>query len=262
MILTPPAADPKKELIDPAVIGTTGILKAITRSAPSVKRVVITSSFAAILDEAKVSDPNTTFDENSWNPVTIDDIHKNPATAYRASKTLAEKAARDFVADKANNAKFEIATINPPMVFGPVVHALAGLQNINTSNERLVDLLQGKWKNGAAPTGQAMIWVDVRDVADAHIRVGLEIPEASGARLFTTAGEFSNAEIVEIVRKNFPEYADVLPDEEAAKSGALAPADQRFKFDNTATTKLLGIEWIPLEKSIVDAVKSLKAHGA
>ncbi|KAK0634571.1 hypothetical protein B0T17DRAFT_502211 [Bombardia bombarda] len=254
-------SDPKTELIDPALIGTSSIIKAIARSAPSVRRVVITSSFAAIMDETKGSDPNTTYTEASWNPVTIDQIYDSPATAYRASKKLAEKSAWDFVADPANDAKFDVVTINPPMVFGPVVHHLAGLQNINTSNARVVDLLQGKWKDEIATTGQAIIWVDVRDVAAAHIRAGLEIPEAGGKRLFTTAGLFSNAEIVEIVRKNFPEYKDKLPGPEV-KGGELPAESERFKFDNSATTELLKIKWISLEKSIVDAVNSLKAHGA
>ena len=49
-------------------------------------------------------------------PVTIDDIHKDKATAYRVSKTLAEKAAWDFVKDPANKAKFDVVTVNPPMV--------------------------------------------------------------------------------------------------------------------------------------------------
>ncbi|KAL0470340.1 hypothetical protein QR685DRAFT_523396 [Neurospora intermedia] len=254
--------DPKTELIDPAVNGTTGILKAIARSAPTVRRVVITSSFAAILDENKITDPNHTFSEASWNPVTIDDIHRNPSTAYRASKTLAEKAAWDFVRDPANNVKFDLATINPPMVFGPVVHHLASLSSINTSNERIVDLLQGKWKEGVPSTGAATIWIDVRDVARAHIRAGLEVPEAGGKRLFTTAGTFSNSEIAEKVRKNFPEYGDKLPEGEALKSGELPPDDQRFKVDNKATNELLKIEFISVEQMVVDTVKSLKEHGA
>ncbi|KAK3392498.1 hypothetical protein B0T20DRAFT_421302 [Sordaria brevicollis] len=255
--------DPKTELIDPAVNGTTGILKAIARSAPTVRRVVITSSFAAIMDEDKISDPNHTFSEASWNPVTIDDIHRHPATAYRASKTLAEKAAWDFVKDPANNVKFDLATVNPPMVFGPVVHHLASLSSINTSNERIVDLLQGKWKeNGVPPTGAATIWIDVRDVARAHIRAGLEVPEAGGQRLFTTAGTFSNAEIAEKVRKNFPEYADKLPEGDALKDGELPPADKRFKIDNRKTNELLKIEYISVEQMVVDTVRSLKEHGA
>lgn len=81
-----------------------------------MRRVVVTSSFAAILDASKLSDPSITFSEASWNPVTIADIHESPAVAYRASKTLAEKAAWDFVGDKGNGAKFDLVTVNPPMV--------------------------------------------------------------------------------------------------------------------------------------------------
>lgn len=252
--------DPQKDLIDPAVIGTTAILKAIARSAPSVKRVVVTSSFAAILDEATASDPSTVYSEESWNPVTLDEIHRGPATAYRASKTLAERAAWDFVNRRdATGAKFDLATINPPMVFGPVAHHLASLENINTSNQRLVDLVQGKWKEAIPPTGQALIWIDVRDVATAHIKAGLEVPEAGGKRFFTTAGLFSNAKIVEIVRENFPELKEKLPGPEV-KGGEL-PAE-RFGFDNKKTVEVLGIKWIPLEKTVVDTVKSLLAHDA
>ncbi|KAK3683447.1 hypothetical protein B0T22DRAFT_247453 [Podospora appendiculata] len=255
--------DPKTELVDPAVNGTVGILRAIARSAPSVRRVVVTSSFAAIVNEAKVSDPNTTFSEASWNPVTLADIHKSQSTAYRASKTLAERAAWDFVADSSSNgAKFDLVTVNPPMVFGPVVHhVFGGLQGVNTSNERIVDLLQGKWKTEIPAVGAAMIWVDVRDVARVHVLAGLERPEAGGKRLFATAGLFSNAEIAEVVRKNFPEYAEILPGPEVT-TGGLPPVSKRFAYNNDATTKLLGIDWIPLEKTVIDTVNSLKAYGA
>ncbi|KAK4204708.1 hypothetical protein QBC40DRAFT_191312 [Triangularia verruculosa] len=250
--------DPKKELIDPALIGTTSILQAIAKWSPTVKRVVVTSSFAAIINEAHVSDPSTVFSENSWNPVTIDDIHKNPATAYRASKTLAEKAAWDFVEDPKNGAKFDLVTVNPPMVFGPVVHHLATLEAINTSNERIVHAIRGKWREGIPPTGQAYIWVDVRDVATAHVKAGLgEVDGVSGERLFVVSGWFSNSEIAAVLRKNFPEDKDNLP-EEGVKGGELPAKGERFGYDNSETTKLLGIEWIGLEKCLVDTVRSLK----
>ncbi|KAK4189831.1 hypothetical protein QBC35DRAFT_491885 [Podospora australis] len=249
--------DPQKELIDPALIGTTSILKAIARDAPSVRRVVVTSSFAAIVDEASIADPNTTFSEKSWNPVTMNDIHKNPATAYRASKTLAEKAAWEFVKDPANNAKFDLVTVNPPMVFGPVVHYLSNLASINTSNERIVDAVQGRWEKEIPSTGAALIWVDVRDVAAAHVKAGVELgDEVSGKRLFVVSSWFSNSEVAGVIRKNFPEYADKLP--ETAKGGEFPPEGEVFRWDNEETSKVLGIDWIPLEKSIVDTVKSIK----
>lgn len=248
------------------MIGTTSILRAIARSAPTVRRVVVTSSFAAMVDEAKVSDPGTTFTEASWNPVTLADIHRSPATAYRASKTLAERAAWDFVRENSGSggARFDLVTVNPPMVFGPVAHHVASLDAVNTSNERVADCLRGRWRaeaGGVPPTGAATIWVDVRDVAAAHVKAGLEIPEAGGRRLFVVAGPFSNAELAAVVRRNFPDDADRLPTADT-KGGELPPESERFKYDNSETNRLLGIDWIGFEQSIVDTVKSLKKIGA
>ncbi|UZP34020.1 hypothetical protein NXS19_001836 [Fusarium pseudograminearum] len=170
--------DPKKDLIDPAVIGTTGILKALHASAPNVKRVVITSSFAAIIDEAKFTDGSHVFSEKTWNPVTIDDIARSDTTAYRASKTLAERAAWDFVAEK--KPSFDLVTVCPPLVLGPVSKHLATLESINTSNARIVNLLRGEWKDEIPPCTPVPLWIDVRDAARAHVR-GLEEPSAGGS---------------------------------------------------------------------------------
>jgi nucleoside-diphosphate-sugar epimerase len=106
-------------LIDPAVIGTTGILKAIKKSAPSVKHVVITSSFAAIVDGSKGFWPGHIYSEDDWNPMNAEQAKENNMMGYRASKTFAEKAAWDYVEKEKPN--FSISTINPPMVFGPIV---------------------------------------------------------------------------------------------------------------------------------------------
>ncbi|KAM9883536.1 NAD-dependent epimerase dehydratase [Verticillium dahliae] len=257
LLLTAATADPKKDLIDPAVIGTTAILQALHRSAPGVKRVVITSSFASIIDEARVTDPTKIFTERDWNPVTEADMTQSKATAYRASKKLAERAAWDFVAAAAPAPTFDLVTICPPLVLGPVGAHLASLDAINTSNERLVQLLRGDWKARVADTGAAVLWVDVRDCAAAHLRA-LEAPAAAGRRLFTTAGWFSNREIAAVVRENFPELADRLPGPEV-EGGEFPPKDKVYGYDNTATNEILGIQWIGLEKSIVDSVKQLQS---
>ncbi|EPE07687.1 nadph-dependent methylglyoxal reductase gre2 [Ophiostoma piceae UAMH 11346] len=248
--------DPVKDLVDPAVIGTTGILKSIKKYAPQVRRVVITSSFAAILDNDNWEQPSTLYTEKSWNPVTIEDAKKDPGTGYRASKTLAEQAAWDFIKNEKPN--FDLATINPPAVLGPIAHHLESLSGINTSNERIVHALTGVWKKDAKipEPGVALIWVDVRDVAEAHILAGLEKPELGGHRLFTTEGFFDNQQVLQILQKNFPQYADRLPP--AGTAGGLGPKEH-FQYDNKETEKLLGIKWISLEKSIVDAVKSLQS---
>lgn len=108
-------------------------MKSIKKSAPSVKHVVITSSFAAIFDGDKGSRPGYVYSEDDWSNVTLEEAQKDAITAYRASKTFAEKAAWEFVQNEKPN--FSLATINPPMVFGPIVRAHGGsykmLANIN-----------------------------------------------------------------------------------------------------------------------------------
>lgn len=251
--------DPQTELIDPALIGTTSILQATARSAPSVKRIVVTSSFAAIMVESRIKDPTMVFDESVWNPVTIDNIHDSKPTAYRASKTLAEQAAWAFVQDLSNGAKFDLVTVNPPLVLGPVNHHLASLDAINTSNARIADAVSGKWKkSGVSDTGVVFGWVDVRDLAEAHIRA-LELPEAGGKRLLTASDRFfANRDIYDIVKANFSEYADKLPAEEL-KGGELPPENEIYKVDKSVTDKLLGIKWTPLEQTVIDTVNSLKS---
>jgi nucleoside-diphosphate-sugar epimerase len=242
--------DPKKDLLDPAIIGTTGILKAIKASAPSVKRVAITSSFAAIVN---AHNHKKVYNEDVWNPVTMEEAMKDPATAYRGSKTFAEKAAWEFVEKEKPN--FSLSTINPPFVFGPVVHYLNSLKSTNTSNQRILSIMQGEMKEKVPPTG-TWIWVDVRDVALAHIRA-IELPEAAGKRFFVTAGYVTNKDMIDIIREEFPNLRPQLP--ENAESDL--PKDV-YQIDNSRSICVLGLKYRSLRECIVDTVKSLKAVGA
>jgi nucleoside-diphosphate-sugar epimerase len=243
--------DPKKDLLDPAVVGTTGILKSIKAYAPTVKRVAITSSFASILN--KNHEPGKVYSEADWNPVTWDEATQNPADGYRGSKTFAEKAAWDFVEQQKPN--FQVSTICPPLVIGPVVHYFNDLDAINTSNQRTLNMMRGKMQDGLSPTG-VFIWVDVRDVADAHV-FAIEKPEAAGKRFFCTEGYYSNAEIAQIIKDEFPEYNDKLPE----KLENDRPKDV-YGYDNSRSKEVLGLKYRPLKGAIVDLVKSLKAAGA
>ena len=104
--------DVKKDLLDPAINGTTGILRAVKAHAPTVKSIVITSSFAAIVN-ANLPPPASahSYSEKDWNPITQDEALQNPSSGYRASKTFAEKAAWDFVEKEKPN--FTISTVSP-----------------------------------------------------------------------------------------------------------------------------------------------------
>ncbi|KAL2355447.1 hypothetical protein BJ546DRAFT_1060464 [Cryomyces antarcticus] len=248
--------DIQKELLDPAYIGTTGILKSIKKSAPTVKRVVITSSFASIIDGSKGNWPEHTYSEADWNPMNQEQALKDAPSGYRASKAFAEKAAWDFV--EKENPNFSISTLCPPLVLGPIVHYLNSLDALNTSNQRVRDITMGKAKDEIMPTG-VYIWVDVRDLALAHVKA-MEVPEATNKRFFVTAGYFSNKEIAQVIAKNFPQYKNELPTEKTP--GGDYPEGGIYKYNNKRVQEVLGIKFRSLEESIVDTVKSLQAVGA
>jgi nucleoside-diphosphate-sugar epimerase len=240
--------DPK-EILDPAIKGTTGILKAIKAYAPSVKKVVVTSSFAAIVS---ANGHPATYSEEHWNPVTEEEALESHST-YRASKTFAERAAWDFVKDEKPN--FTLAVLNPPLVLGPVIHYLNSLDAINTSNERVRDLILGKYKDELPPSA-VTLWIDVRDLAEAHV-LAFEKPEAAGQRFFTTAGYFSNKRIADVIREAYPELADKLPSKDTPDD---FPADT-YGYDNSKSIKILGLTYRTLSESIKDTVESIKEVG-
>lgn len=239
--------DPK-ELLDPAIHGTKGILRAIKDKAPSVKRVVITSSFAAIVSPDEHPD---VYSESQWNPVTYEEGIENRGKTYRVSKTLAERAAWSFMDEEKPG--FSLATICPPYVFGPPIHAPESPAALNTSNTYFAMLMHGGWKERLPPTG-TWLWVDVRDIALAHVRA-MEVPEAAGKRFFITAGHFDMKEVAEIAKKRFPEYADKLPTELTSDK-----PNPLYGFDNSRSKEILRLEYLSLENSVVDTIKFLQSQ--
>lgn len=250
--------DVQKDLLDPAIIGTTGILKSIKKNAPAVKHVVITSSFAAIVNGSKGFWPGHSYSEEDWNPMTLEDAKENPMMGYRASKTFAEKAAWEFI--EKEKPGFTLSTINPPMVFGPVVHPLDSLENMNTSNQRILSAAQGKFKDEIPPSG-VHFWVDVRDVAEAHV-AAFEKPAAANKRFFTTAGYYSNKELCQIIKRNFPDFKNLPTD--STPGGDYpegTPEKGLYSYNNKRSIDVLGLKYKTFEQSIVDTVKSFQKKG-
>jgi nucleoside-diphosphate-sugar epimerase len=170
------------ELIVPARDGALRVLRA-ARDA-GVKRVVLTSSFAAIGYGHPPSEQ--TFTEESWT-----DLDGRGVSAYVKSKTVAERAAWDFV--EAEGGDLELAVINPVGVFGPVLGA-----DYSTSIGLVRRLVGGEMPGVPQMSFGA---VDVRDVADLHISA-MTNPAARGERFLATAGDFMTIK----------EMADVLRD--------------------------------------------------
>ncbi|KAJ1410236.1 hypothetical protein SESBI_22150 [Sesbania bispinosa] len=230
--------DPQAELIDPAVKGTLNVVKSCAKS-PSVKRVVLTSSIAAVLYNGRPKTPEVVVDE-TWfsNP----DFLREHEMWYQFAKTSAEDTARKFL----NKNNIDLVVINPAMSIGP--------------------LLQPEL-NGSSPTflNASFGWINVKDVANAHIQA-YEVASASGRYcLAERVAHFS--EVTKILRDMYPTLQ--IPDK-CADDKPFIPTFQVSK----EKAKSLGIEFIPLElvtlvsellmlnKACVGAVRKRGSVGA
>ncbi|CAI8583368.1 unnamed protein product [Vicia faba] len=223
--------DPQAELIDPAVKGTLNVLKSCAKS-PSVKRVVFTSSNAAVAYNTRPKNPGVIVDE-TW--FSDPDFCRESQLWYILSKTLAEAAAWEFV----NENKIDMVVINPTMVAGPLLQP-----EVNESVQPILDII-----NGIPFPNNAIGWVNVKDVANTHIHA-YEIASASG-RYCLAERVLHYSELVKILRDVYPtlQISDKCEDEEPYKT--------TFQISKEKA-KGLGIEFTPLEFSLKETVESFR----
>ena len=244
------------DLVDPAKQGTLNILSACKRSG-SVKKVILTSSAAALFDEP-IS--GHTYDESDWN--VMSSLSRNP---YYYSKTMAERAAWDFVETK--KPAFTLVSINPAVVIGPSL-----VPSLNTSNKIFSDVLTGTY-----PMIMSMSWgfVDVRDIANAHI-LAMENENASG-RYVCAAETLSMQQAIDILREGgyghykiptlklsgfFGDALVKVPVSTQAKgirTFIRLHVGKEVAFDSSKVRQQLGLSFRPVKQSILDAVNNLIA---
>jgi dihydroflavonol-4-reductase len=253
------AKDPQKDLVDPALEGTRNVLRSAAKS-PSVRRVIVTSSMAAITDEPE-SDHVLT--EEDWNEKSS--LDRNP---YYYSKTLAERAAWAFVEQE--KPRFDLVVINPFLVIGPSLS-----EGINTSNQIFVDLLKGTY-----PGIMNLTWgfVDVRDVADAHVRA-VENPKAHG-RYICAGDTIAMRAVVELLEAQGWGKGNKLPklgmdcsigDFSVRLSSYLQPkgvgsylrthVGRVPRYDTRKIREELGLTFRPTAQSVLDTVGDLARLG-
>lgn len=253
-----PLSAPKDDddVIRPARDGTLRVLRAA--HAAGVRRVVLTSSFAAI---GYGHSPQTTqFDETHWSNLSAPGLN-----AYVKSKTLAEQAAWNFFAE--TKGEVELAVVNPVAVFGPVLD-----DDIATST-----LLVQRMLDGSLP-GLPRLWfgvVDVRDVADLHLRAMTD-PAANGQRFLASAGDcMSMREIASLLKDRLGEQARKVPLRQVpdwlmrlaalVNSTAKQGVSEVGKIKNASSDKARNIlGWTPRsrDEAIIATAKSLLDVGA
>ncbi|KAL7928310.1 hypothetical protein V8C35DRAFT_285374 [Trichoderma chlorosporum] len=241
--------DNEKDLLVPAIEGTVQVLESTYKHAPQVKRIVITASFASIVDLSKGFRDGYVYDEKDFNPATYNEAKSKDTDfgfAYCASKVLAEKAAWKFVEE--NKPQFSVTVINPPVIYGPNRHFIDDLDNLNTSSGMFYSLMNGS-RSAVPPTAFWAI-VDVRDVAVAH-KVAYYKPEAAEQRYLTTLGLFSFQQICDILREEFPNLRDRVP---VGNPGE--PITGVYDVDNAKVKKELGINFTSLRQMVIDTAKN------
>ncbi|PWZ03936.1 hypothetical protein Zm00014a_022889 [Zea mays] len=187
--------DAKAELLDPAVKGTLNVLGSCKKA--SIKKVVVTSSMAAVAYNRRPRTPEVTVDETWFSDPQICETNQQ---WYILSKTLAEEAAWKFSRDNG----LEIVTINPAMVIGPLLQP-----TLNTSAEAILKLINGMIYMVIVYISQFCFgWVNVKDVALAHI-LAYEVPSSNG-RYCMVERVVHYSELVNIIRNMYPTLP--LPD--------------------------------------------------
>ena len=237
--------------VGPAVSGAKRALKFAKKH--NVKKVVLTSSVAAIFETTVLKEY---YDESDWS-----DPNKDTINHYAKSKTLAEMAAWDFV--KEENNPFELAVINPALVIGP---SLSG--DIGESNKAIALVVTGKM-----PVGIPLQfgYVDVRDVAEAHI-LAMQNMKSNGKRFALVEKDLWYKEVAKILRDNgfnkapkfsvpvwlVPLLAIFVKELNLARSAIGRVRSVKYA---TNAKEILGWNPRPAEESIVEIAQQIEDMG-
>jgi len=242
-----PIASPKDEndLVRPAVEGTLRALKAAHKA--GVKRVILTSSVAAIYG-SNLPAGKTEFDETMWS----DPNHPIGKIAYNKSKTLAEKAAWDYIQSEAK--EIQLTTINPVLVAGAPLD-----KNFGASVSVVERLMNGK--DPVLPDMSFGI-VDVKDVAKMHVLV-IKSKAAYGQRFIANAGSRTFIQMAKALKAEFP--ARKIPTGQAPTilirflalfdgeiKAVLPGLGKHINPSSKKAETVLGISFIPVETSLIE----------
>jgi nucleoside-diphosphate-sugar epimerase len=251
--------NPEEELIRPAKQGTRNVLEAAKRT-PTVKRVVLTSSLAAIYGDnvdIKLASGGV-FTEKEWNGTSSAEHHP-----YPYSKTVAEKEAWAIAKQQD---QWDLLTINPGWILGPSVSKRKDSMSIST----MIQFGNGTYKDGVPEMWYPV--VDVRDVASAHIKAGFT-PTASGRHIIAS-GEAKLLDVAAILRKHFgdvypfprrqvPKFLFwlIAPKYGFTRKYVSRNVGHRIKIDNSYSKEDLGMSYIPIEQTVKEHFQQILDDG-
>jgi nucleoside-diphosphate-sugar epimerase len=246
------APDPQKQIIDVAVKGTQNVLDSVAR-VPSVKRIVMTSSIAAVMS---YNQQDKTYTEDDW--CTSDDIWLDP---YGMGKTQSERLLWQFVDEHAD--RVQAVAINPSVVIGPPL----AKHHIRSSLSFIRDLVG--WTYPACVPMRLHL-VDVGDVSKGHVRA-LTSNKAVGQRIIFSDRQMSMLEISKVLSRKYKTPMRVLPklilyiaaylDKRFSLRLARASVNLNYEFRSNRPMELLGISLRNTEESILEAAETMVENG-
>uniref|UniRef100_A0A061REF8 Flavanone 4-reductase n=1 Tax=Tetraselmis sp. GSL018 TaxID=582737 RepID=A0A061REF8_9CHLO len=227
--------DPQKDLIDPAVKGTINVLQSVVKNKESVKRVVLTSSVAAVHGEyASPPKSGDLYTEEDWNETSS----LGNKQAYHLSKVLAEREAWRMAKEEG----LDLVTVCPNFIIGPLTSPRADGVSVGFFKGLL---------ETAAPD-KSLTFCDVRDVARAHI-LAAEEPKAAGRYIVSQRRATAPAELHGFLADAFPDLHFPAPTAETH--------EVTDKIDNAKAARELGLVLSPLRSTVVDMARTMIALG-
>ncbi|KAF6741322.1 D-lactaldehyde dehydrogenase, partial [Ephemerocybe angulata] len=257
----PSLTDPQ-ETIQPAIDGTLGVLKSALRASQrdisyKLKRIVITSSVAALWTPSPGA---RTFSEDDWNTQYVSEVERlgsktDPMTVYGASKVMAEKAAWEFYNAHKSEVQWDISVINPSLVFGPAIQPPKSASDLPST-------LKLWWDSVIEPSSKPDVmtlsipngWVDVRDIAEAHVRA-METSEAGGERIIVSEGTFFLNEWFDLANKAGAEF---YPGRTFPKGKLETTKDElasEIYFNTVKEKRILGMKYRTKEETTRDTLR-------
>lgn len=255
-----------EDVIEPATKGTTGLLQSALRYGQSIKRIVYTSSAAAVRPETSELPTFTLFSEKDWNVRAIEILNEqgdktSAATTYHASKTLAEQSAWKFAKDHKHEISWDLTSLNPSLTLGPVINDVTDSSSLRTSMrwfyDNVVDPTKSAEVGSNSLVGTGNSWVDVRDVAKAH-RLALEKEEAGDERIVISGPWTARQTFIDAANALdlTPNLARPLP---KGNPGSGYPAP--YGYDTSRSQRILGLEYRSVMETTRDTLLDFAARG-
>ncbi|KAG2181508.1 hypothetical protein INT44_008323 [Umbelopsis vinacea] len=256
VIFTP--KDPFADVIDPAIKGTLSLLNSAHKYGKHVKHIVVTSSVASIMDPNRPA--GHVYTEADWNDEAMKTIQRQTERgetfesrlAYRASKNEAERAIWKFREEK--QPSFTLATILPSFVFGAILPPPTTTKAVDATStpKMLIDYYTGESQDATFVAGSSS-FVDVVDVAVAHVLALQNAQKADGQRYITSQGPFTKQEVMDILRREYPDRQNIIVKGEPGKY-----QPPTVIVDGSKVTRELGLQYTDFETVLLQTIESVK----